>query len=80
MAYSVTGYKSGYWHYKVYIILKGGKKFEWETYIGDRSDLLADVSYWIKLIREWGWSEEVDRVYATRYDCIIGLERVQRVA
>ena len=76
----VPGYISGRYHYKVHVVLKGGKELTWITCVDTQEELNEDGDFYRKLTREWGYSEEVERVYATRYDCVRSPERVREAA
>ncbi len=76
----VPGYISGGYSYKVHVVLKGGNELSWITSVDTQAELNADGEYYRKLTREWGYSEEIERVYATRYDCMAGPERVRMAA
>ncbi len=76
----LTGYKSGHYSYNLHFILKGGKTFDRAIWVDSRNELLKYARGCIEEIREWGWCEEIERVYATRYDCTARPERVRREA
>ena len=66
--------------YILVIILKSGKDFGFSVYAESKAELLKEAKDRIELVRGWGWCEEIDRVYATRYDCISAPERVRQAA
>ncbi len=76
----VPGYIRGHHSYIFRMVLKGGKKFEWCTYVESQRELDKELVYYTRLVREWGWCEEIERVYATRYDCMTKPEGVRKVA
>ena len=76
----MPGYIRGHDGYRIHVVLKGGKELSWHTWAESQKALNEEGEFYRKLVREWGYSEEIDRVYATRYDCMDTLGRAQQRA
>ena len=73
----VEGFVSGCHKYRLHIVLQTGQTFTCRVIALTQRELDYEAKV---LIKARGYWEEVDRVYATRIDCITMPERVRRVA
>ncbi len=61
-------------------VFKDGREYYHHFYPSSQAELNADVKELLSDAREWGFCEEVERVYATRIDCMAVPEGVRRAA
>ncbi len=73
----VEGFIPGYHRYRLHVILKTGPNFRCRVIAGTQAELDYEAKF---LIKDRGYWEEVDRVYATRIDCMVAPEGVRLVA
>lgn len=73
----VEGFVSGCHRYRLNIVLNTGQKLHCRVTACTQAELNYEAKW---LIEDRGYWEEVDRVYATRIDCMAAPERVRQAA
>jgi hypothetical protein len=73
----VQGFISGCHRYRLHVVLQSGFKFCHTVFACTQAELDHEAKF---VIKDRGYWEEVERVYATRIDCPAVPERVRRAA
>ncbi len=73
---TVEGFVSGH-RYRLHVVLQNGRKVYFRVFANTQAELDEEAKF---LIKDRGYWEEVDRVYATRIDCMPMSGRARRAA